>query len=85
MMPCTKVWSTVFLVLTQTDYVILTFKLNTLIWFIFIDLYSYVPIFSEIAAYDEIKYLSYNLGVDDDNVANQALAFYRVCYYFERH
>ncbi|XP_057445716.1 transcription factor IIIB 60 kDa subunit [Lotus japonicus] len=29
-------------------------------------------------AYDEIKYLSYNLGVDDDNVANQALAFYRI-------
>ncbi|KAK7303553.1 hypothetical protein RJT34_14460 [Clitoria ternatea] len=29
-------------------------------------------------AYDDIKYLSSQLGVNDDNVANQALAFYKI-------
>ncbi|XP_029126362.1 uncharacterized protein LOC109794349 isoform X2 [Cajanus cajan] len=28
-------------------------------------------------AYDDLRYLSSNLGVNDDNMANQALAFYR--------
>ncbi|XP_061356758.1 uncharacterized protein LOC133301158 isoform X2 [Gastrolobium bilobum] len=29
-------------------------------------------------AYDEMKYLSFSLGVNDENMANQALAFYKI-------
>ncbi|XP_029125807.1 uncharacterized protein LOC114915339 [Cajanus cajan] len=29
-------------------------------------------------AYDDLRYVSSNLGVNDDNMANQALAFYRI-------
>ena len=39
---------------------------------------SYVPIFFEFTAYDEIKYLSFGLGVNDERMAEQALTFYKV-------
>ncbi|TKY67932.1 Transcription factor IIIB 70 kDa subunit [Spatholobus suberectus] len=31
-----------------------------------------------VQTYDDLKYLSYNLGVNDDSMANQALKFYRI-------
>lgn len=37
-----------------------------------------MPIFFEFTAYDEIKYLSFGLGVNDEHMAEQALTFYKV-------
>lgn len=38
--------------------------------------------FSLDAAFEEMKYMSYGLGVDDDSLATQALAYYTVCYFW---